>query len=478
MSKHLPNDGRQAFLRPRFAHLAALLLALAASGATLADEEKTTFLVNSRSYRTTPETDPPRYVRRADETGVAGLKELHWLDIGIEYRFRYEYREDDLRRPADRDLDDYLLSRGRLYLGIHDVLDPFRFVLELQDSRRSGSRFAPDNRDVNELDPLQAYAELYVKNALGEATPFSLRVGRMDFEVLDRRLLANNEFRNTTNNFQGARLNLGSKDNPWQLDMFALQPVTRRLERPDEPTDGQWLYAAILNWRQWSKVVTLQPHYFLLDQQPLQGRADRKLHTTGLRAYGLVPGTQFDYDANFDYQFGEDARRDHHAHAYALEGGYTFDHAWKPRASVFYGSGTGDEDPTDDSNERFDALFGFNQPWSRNDYYSWDNIRAPKLRLELTPSKKLRIDTGYNWYWLESERDGWQRAGLRDRTGNSGTYMGDEFDIRVRYQLLPQVATEASYSVYRPGEFTENLGREDLSHFIYLTVTLNPFGKG
>jgi hypothetical protein len=33
----------------------------------------------------------------------------------------------------------------------------------------------------------------------------------------------------------------------------------------------------------------------------------------------------------------------HDALAYAMELGYTFDHEWKPRASVFYGFGTGDK---------------------------------------------------------------------------------------------------------------------------------------
>jgi hypothetical protein len=51
------------------------------------------------SYSTTRDPDPPKYARPAAETDQDWLKNAAWLDIGLDYRFRYEYRDDDLRRP-------------------------------------------------------------------------------------------------------------------------------------------------------------------------------------------------------------------------------------------------------------------------------------------------------------------------------------------------------------------------------------------
>ena len=150
----------------------------------------------------------------------------------------------------------------------------------------------------------------------------------------------------------------------------------------------------------------------------------------------------------------------HDALAYAIELGYTFDHDWKPRASVFYGYGTGDKNGVDNNNQRFDAFYGFNQPWSRNDYFSWDNIHAPKTRLEFVPYKDVRVDTGFNAYWLESDTGAWTRANLQDRTGKSGSFLGYEWDLRLRHKLNPYVDWSMSYAYFSPGDFTRAQNNE------------------
>ena len=42
----------------------------------------------------------------------------------------------------------------------------------------------------------------------------------MAYETLDRRFIARNEWRNTTNAFEGFRLNLGQEANDWEVDMW------------------------------------------------------------------------------------------------------------------------------------------------------------------------------------------------------------------------------------------------------------------
>ena len=179
--------------------------------------------------------------------------------------------------------------------------------------------------------------------------------------------------------------------------------------------------------------------------------------------------------------------------AYALELGYTFKHDWKPRASVFYGYGTGDKNSKDAVNGRFNSLYGFNQPWSRNDYFNWSNISTPKARIEFTPHKDLRIDAGYGAFWLASSTDPTTKAGMTSSSAvnNSGSsFVGHEFDIRLRHQLNPYVDWSVSYARFEPGRFTRDQARAALangtggpytdqpSNFFYFEVTLNAFGDG
>lgn len=486
---------------------------LAAPGLAGAED----YYVKTRGYRVEPEPDPPSYVRKLSETPFEQFRDIDWLDVGLDHRMRFEYRENDYRVynktvagglevPAYRpDPDSIFLLRTRAYLGLHDILDPFRFAVEFQDSRAYNSIYPADNGTTNEFELIQGYAELYFKNALGSNRPLSVRAGRMHLELLDRRLIGNNQFRNTTNNFEGFRIRLGKKQNDWDLDMFGFQPVERLMYKFDQPDESTWVWGGVFSYRKWSEIATVQP-YFLgrmvngdpYNPDPAKRFADRQIYSPGLRVYGVFGKSGFDFDANINKQFGtygqvrtvknKPVQFDLHQDALAasLELGYTFEHEWKPRTSVYFGYGSGDKDPnrnfSSHNNGRFDPFYGFNQPWSRQDYYSWDNLITPKLRLEFTPYKDVRIDTGYGAFWLASNADGWTKANLRDVTGKSGTFMGHEFDIRLRHKLNSHVDWSMSYGRFTPGSFTTTVSQAvgayatEPSNFFYFEVSLNAFG--
>jgi hypothetical protein len=337
--------------------------------------------------------------------------------------------------------------------------------------------------------------------------------------LLDKRLFANNQFRNTANTYDGFRVRFGKKENNWDLDTFAFHPVERLKYQFDRSDEQTWFYGGVLSLKEWSKYVTIQPYFFgkKVNGDPYNANAyqknDMDIYAPGLRVYGLFGDSGFDFDANINKQFGrigvnrgtgaatKQVMLQHDAIAYALELGYSFKHDWKPRASVFYGYGSGDKQSntpaagvaSDDVNNRFDPLYGFNQPWSRNDYFDWGNLHTPKARIELTPYKDLRVDAGYGAFWLGSDTDGWNRAGagMRDRTGTSGSFIGHEFDIRLRHQLNPYIDWSMSYARFEPGSFTRAMAKpvaangitggpysDQPTNFFYFEVTLNAFGDG
>ncbi|MDP3088785.1 MAG: alginate export family protein [Methylotenera sp.] len=491
----------------------------------IAAEEKAAFIaanghfVDRKSYGTQKETDPPRYVKQANKTWLKEFDtfaDVNWLDLGLEYRARFEHRDNDFRR-ADQNIDEPLLLRTRAYLGVKNILDPLRFAVEVQDSRRNHGDYTReyDTRDVNQADILQGYLELNFKESflgkddLGNARPVWVRAGRHAWEAIDRRLIARNEWRNTTNTFQGVRAQIGDKKNDWQLELLAVKPVQRFTTRLDEVDHAQDFYGAIGDWRGWSEYVTLEPYYLLLKQNgsdvqyDSNGKAaaantkiDREIHTAGLRAYGTIGKSGFDYDASYVKQWGHQdrlnnagkflAELDHDAHAYNAEIGYSIKHPWKPRLSAFYGVASGDKNPTDGKNQRFERLFGFARPWSNDDYIQMENIRTPKLRLEFDPKvaflDNVKVDTGFSWYRLDSETDRWNAGNnLRDQTGKSGKDLGKEFDLRVRFPINEQVSLNLGYAHFWAGDFVKTTSRKIEtnrsadSDFFYTELTLLGF---
>lgn len=502
----------------------------------IADEAKAAaktangYYVKRRSYGTQKESEPPRYVKQANKTWLKdydSFNDVNWLDLGLEYRARYEHRDNDFRR-ADENIDDPLLLRTRAYIGVKEILDPLRFAVEVQDSRRNSGDYsrAYDTRDVNQSDILQGYLELHFKESvfgkddLGNNRPFWVRGGRLAWESLDRRLIARNEWRNTTNTFQGVRANIGDKKNDWQLEAFAVKPVQRFTRSLDEVDHSQDFYGVIGDWRGWSEYVTLQPYYFLLKQdgnkvkynsngQELTGatlsaaQIDRKIHTAGLRAYGAF-NSGWDYDTSYVKQWGNQDRFlsnalgsinvDHEAYSYGAEVGYTFKNSWKPRVSAYYGVASGDSTPatgTDRTDsQRFERLFGFARPWSNNDYIQMENIRTPKLHLEFEPKvsflQNVKVDTSFSWYRLDDASDRWQAgSNLRDRTGASGNDLGKEVDLRVRFPINQYASLNIGYAHFWAGDFVKDsvkiagnnndATRASSSDFFYTELTLLGF---
>ena len=518
----LAEDTEAEKIKARVAEVEAEIKAAALA----ANVAKNGYYVDRRSYGTGRETEPPRYVKQLNKTWLGdydALADIDWLDVGFEHRFRYESRDNDFRRSTQT-IDDPILLRSRAFIAVKNKFDPFRFTLELQDSRRNNSQFSRsfDTRDVNLSEVLQAYGELYFKESflpkddLGNDRPISLKYGRHAFELSDRRLVARNEWRNTTNNFEGLRTHFGQAKNDWEIEAFALQPIQRFTVQSDERDKSQHFYGLVGDYRGWSNYVTLEPYYYLLKQDgnkvkfDANGRAaaknakiDREIHTAGLRVYNAIPNTNWDYDAAYVKQWGHQdrlnnngkfiAELDHDAHAYNAEIGYTFKNAWNPRLSAFYGVATGDKNATDKKNQRFERLFGFARPWSNDDYIQMENIRTPKVRAEFDVPQiyasiigldSIRVDTGLSRYYLDSDTDRWNAgANLRDQTGQSGDHIGDELDLRVRFPINKQVAVNLGYAHFWAGDFTKTTSRkiagesnrDAQSDFFYLEISTLAF---
>lgn len=432
------------------------------------------YYVRPRAWGTLMEPDPPDYVRTLSEVGIPALASLDWLDFGLEHRTRLERRDDDFRyEELTRDTPFLLRSRG--YVGIRKALDPLRLGIEFQDSRVFHSRFPEKPTDVNEADFVQAFAELYLNRAVG-GRPLRVQAGRFTLEYADRRLVNRNRWQNAMNTFDGVRLRAGRPTDDWQLDAFATQVVDVRLRRFDRPDEQRWFSGVVGTWRRWSQVITVEPYYFVLDEDEIRDRRpDREIHTVGLHGYGLIGTSGLDYDFSAAFQFGENGSERHRAFAAYGEVGYSLRHPWNPRVSLSTMYATGDREPGDSLSERFDRLFVTARHWSTLSLFAWANVIGPKVRASVRPAKWLSCDGYYGLYWLDAAQDAWPMAGRRDERGASGTFVGQELDIRLVFRINPRVDVETGYACLLPGGFIRSTGPADDADFFYVQTAVRLF---
>lgn len=452
------------------------------------------YYIEPGTYGTKRESDPPNYIRSLDKVFYKKSKNLNWLDLGLDYRTRFEYRQNDIRRPESFNNDFPFLLRTRAYLGLKNIIDPFRMVVELEDARRVNGNYPLDNRDVNTFELIQAYGELHFKNALkedklGNNRPIIIRGGRQTFEFLDRRLIALNQWRNTTNNFLGLRGQFGQDSNDWQIDVLALKPIDRMIDKFDKVNKYQYFYGVIGHWRRWSDKVTIEPYYLALTQKAnvSNGNKSRNIQGLGLRLTGWIKNSGINYEFTGIYQMGKDNLLKQRAYMVTGEMGYTLiDIPAKPRFSVFYGYVSGDKNPNDKVSNRFDRYFGFGRPWSADDYIIAENITTFKTKAEFELFKKVKIDGGYSLYWLASSTDRFNNflsgsSFNRDLLGESSNKVGQGLDFRIRFKPTTYLNANIGYSHFTTGEFVRN--RQQVannsfaksSNFAYIEMDFNLF---
>jgi hypothetical protein len=315
--------------------------------------------------------------------------------------------------------------------------------------------------------------------------------------VGSRRLVSRSRFRNTASSFTGL-------DWIWrgagvaQARVFYTLPVERLPDEPDELRDDDWEFDKesfdVQFWGlyyrdQLPRDARAEVYWFGLHERDSDRRRtrNRRLQTPGFRVWRAPAHGSFDFQVETVLQFGQSRALptstpdlDHFAHFHHLSLGYSFDAPWSPRLSLHYDYASGDDDPTDGDNGRFDTLFGSRRfeygPTSIYGAFARSNINPPGIRLGLEPGKKWTAYAQLRCFWLASKRDAWTTTGVRDPTGDSGRYIGSQIDFRIRWNLLPEnVRIEAGYAHLFAGRFIDeapNSNRQGDSNYVYVQTQL------
>ncbi len=396
-----------------------------------------------------------------------GLHFPNWIDLGLEQRTRFESVDHPWRANqaiGNGQTDDQIAMRSRIRVGLGGDR-PFRFLFEGQDSRAFLNGARGDFQDattVNEFDVLQLLGSFTVHNVLGSGLRTDVHFGRMTMDFGRRRLIARNDFRNTSNAFDGFHWQIW-QDKTWRVRAFATQPVVRDEVRLDQQYHNQFFWGAYLESKHfpWFQV---DAYYFGLNDQRLpNGTTHRTYSTAGGRLYKDPTAGEPDYEIETTWQIGHRGVTDHFAHFQHLDLGYTFNLPWTPRLVSHFDYASGDRQPGDSQDNGFDTLFGARR-WEYGPTgiflpFFRTNLLSPGWRLIVTPTPNLIVQVKHRVWHLAQSKDffgGSVNSGLRDTTGNAGTSLGHDVELRAQYALSANLDFDIGYVHWFKGSYFDS----------------------
>lgn len=424
-----------------------------------------------------------------------------WLSIEGETRQHYATVDGQFRSGGSG--GDQSLAFRTL---VHARADAGRvtFGLELQDSRiyldDAGSTLGAGN--VNAFEALQAYAEIDFAGAFGQKQAH-LRLGRQTLGIGSQRVVERTSTSNVVAAFNGAhwhsRNARGDELHVLYVSPVAVRPDERAAQARndisgDEEEWGRRFWG--VHYRRsnpfGAAFSATHAEVFLYGMQERDTSAtptpNRDYLQPGVRVHRSRARAAWDFDVEGSYRTG--TRRatsaatdvtDLDVEAWTVHAhiGYTFDHPWRWRIAADYDYATGDKMPGDDSYEQYDRLFG----GRRTDLgftgifgpLSPANLDAPGFRVEVMPGGRLEAGIAYKAARLQSARDVWVGANVRDDTGASGRSIGHLVDARLRYWIVPDnLRFEAGFSMLSLGRFAReapNASRQGDARALYVQLT-------
>lgn len=380
------------------------------------------------------------------------------LKISGSIRVRYEALDGQFRPGFDA--SDSLWSIRTTLSGEWDT-GAIRIGGEVYDSRAYGINAGSvlTTGEVNPLELVQAYLAADIDSPLGKGSKLTLQAGRFTMNLGSRRLVAADDYRNTTNGYTGVKADVRLVDRT-SATIFYTLPQQRQ---PDSFADlrankvefdrEDWslrLFGGYLSRPLGKRQVLAELGYIRLQEfdRPDLATRDRDLHSVSARVIAEPKSGRADFEIEGIYQFGAISSKlsataaslNVEAWFVHADTGYTFAHPWKPRISLEYDRASGDEPGP--KYTRFDTLFGMRRadlaPAGIYAALGRTNIETLGLRAEVVPSARLDAFVNGRVLWAASGTDSFSSTGLRDPSGKSGRFAGFQMEGRLRYWVIPQ----------------------------------------
>jgi len=388
------------------------------------------------------------------------------VGFGLEYRLRGEYSNNGVdASSADyddnaEDSNDFWTQRVRLTANA-TATDDVTAKVTIQDTRTfgiggdsSGLWTDVDSSPNNYIDVHEAY--LNVADIFG--TPIAFRAGRQELNYGDQRLIGGFGWSNMGRAFDGFKLMY--TNDAVDVDAFTTT-ISEDSSTVNDDVSFSGVYATIKQ-----VVPNSTVDVYLLNKND---NTSMTLYTLGFRVAGAMSGV--DYTVEVPYQFGEaSATSDYSAWAAAVKVGYTLPTAMKIRIGAEYDFATGTDATTTDT-ETFVSLYPTNHGhFGIGDIINtWSDISAWSLNASAQVTEQASIYVAY-WDYTENEAFGSDHGS----TGTSDE-LGSEIDLVGKYQYNNNVALEAGFSRFMPGDGITGGGAaaDDARDWGYVQITAN-----
>jgi len=419
------------------------------------------------------------------------------LKLSATARVRFD-TIDDQPRPGFNASDDVLNLRTTLFAE-YDA-GAVRFGTEIYDSRAYGgdARTPISTNEVNVAEVVQAYAAVDLNEPFGVGTTGTLQAGRFVLNLGSRRLVAADDYRNTTNGYTGLRADVMNRDGlrataiyvlPTQRlpdDLPALLNNDFQLDREGSDTR---LWGGIATWSGLIGPVGAEVSYFRFDERDNDARQtrDRALDTFGGRIFKTPAVGGWDFELEAFRQSGAisastaqaSATLDVAAEFFHADVGFSFDQPMKPRISLRCDWVSGDR--PGQTFERFDTLYGMRRaeiaPSGLYNAVGRANLSSPAVRIEWLPTPSTDAFINYRPLWLASRTDSFSTSSVRDETGRSGAFAGHQLEVRVRHWLVKDALRLEVGTLYlTKGRFLETApNAPDAGDTVYSSVNATAY---
>lgn len=420
------------------------------------------------------------------------LKLPEWLTMSLEHRTRYETM-DGTFRAGSRGGDQQIPLQTDVFMEAR--YKDFRIGGEFMDARQFGadSGSGVNNTQVDGVDLLQGYLAWADQNTLFSGLGTEIIAGRQTLNFGSRRLIARNVFRNTINSFDGLRFRVLDYDH-WQFNAFVTMPVNRYPTSSADILDDQlqfdraqghtWFSGGFLEMYNIGWGINSEVYLYHLDEGDTHKNptTNRRYFTPGMRFYVKPTKGAFDFQFEGIGQFGtvrantnssNGTNLSHNAWYEHLDLGYTFDVPWQPRFAFEYDYASGDKNPNDGKDERFDTLYGARRfeygPTGIFGAFARTNVNTPGYRLGFSPLHDVQTTLAHRFFWLAQSTDSWGSSGLQDKTGHSGDFIGQQLEITTRWDVNSSLNLETGWTHLFKGEFAKHAPNapnpQDINYF-------------
>ena len=398
-----------------------------------------------------------------------------WICFTAGYRARFEGYEGNGFLPNHS--DSFLLTRFRLGM-LLKLERRLKVYTELQDAD-AFFKASPRTPPYQETWDLR---RAYVDFGDIEEGHWGLRAGRQDLTFEDGRLVGTSYWRNASRGFDAVEA-VANRD--WiRATVFAASQVAIAENGLSHHQSGNNLYGLDARMNRLVRNAVVEPFLFwrvaprIATETGTVTQLDEK--TWGARFAGTIDRA-WDFDFEGARQFGHTGANGKRGWGWLGIGGYTFENLpLKTRIFAEYDSASGVRNRTDGVNGTFDQISpNVHDHLGLADQFAWQNLKMVRTGVRVWLRRNWIVAGAWQDAWLASAVDGfYSSAGTvvaLDAKGQSGTHIGEEFDVQASYRVDRNLELGAGFGKVLPGAFLVKTHHGSGYNYPYVLFSYNFF---